>query len=82
MRLWGDNVEALRIASGTIFNEVANLSLWWIPLYLNTFCYWIEFFYDFIIVAEALVPLNKLTYTHMDIIDESRFISVIMGNDI
>lgn len=25
MKLWGDNLEALRIASGTIYNEVANL---------------------------------------------------------
>lgn len=25
MKLWGDNLEALRIASGTIYNEVPNL---------------------------------------------------------
>ncbi|CAK7348505.1 unnamed protein product [Dovyalis caffra] len=28
MRLWGNNLETLRIASGTIFNEVPNLSLY------------------------------------------------------
>lgn len=29
MRLWGDDIKTLRIASGTIFNEVPNLSLYW-----------------------------------------------------
>lgn len=27
MRLWGDNLEDLQVASGTIYNEVANHSI-------------------------------------------------------
>ena len=41
MRLWGDNIEALRIASGTIFNVVADLFLWWFSFSFVTFGFWI-----------------------------------------
>lgn len=54
MRLWGDDIETLRVASGTIFNEVPNLSLYW-NSWMLLFKFFFMYIFNFIIFSYFII---------------------------